>query len=60
MSTLPARASIEYTCRLLRSYGVDLTAEALRQAKFDSDTVSTIWQNSNCQQQSRKRPCEQY
>ncbi|KAF6252611.1 hypothetical protein COO60DRAFT_513932 [Scenedesmus sp. NREL 46B-D3] len=34
---LPARAAIEYTCRLLQSYGIDqLTPELIRQAKFDA------------------------
>jgi hypothetical protein len=38
---LPARTAIEYTCRLLRSYGVEqLTPELIRQAKFDTPTVS--------------------
>ncbi|GBF92202.1 hypothetical protein Rsub_05284 [Raphidocelis subcapitata] len=32
---LGARESIEYFCRILDSYGIDLSAETLRQAKFD-------------------------
>lgn len=37
-----ARESIEYTCRLLASYGVQLTAETLRQAKFDGAAVRSV------------------
>ena len=42
------RATIEYMCRLLASYDIQLTAETLRQAKFDGDAVrhQTAWQGS--------------
>lgn len=35
------RASIEYVCRLLASFGIQLSAETLRQAKFDGAAVSS-------------------
>jgi hypothetical protein len=34
-----ARETIEYTCRLLSGYGIELGAETLRQAKFDGAVV---------------------
>ena len=34
-----ARESIEYVCRFLAVNGIDITAETLRQAKFDGDAV---------------------
>ncbi len=40
---MPARGAIEYTCRLLRSYGVEsLNAELLRQAKFGREEVCAL------------------
>lgn len=37
-----AQASIQYTCRLLRGYGINnLTPEVIRQAKFDAPAVRT-------------------
>jgi hypothetical protein len=42
------RTTIEYLCRLLASYEIQLTAETLRQAKFDGAAVGTGDDGGRC------------